>query len=368
MEPMTRLRVDTSDFPTASMRQRSMGSRYNVAASKIRSQFTRSLQSLPGKAIRLVNTRDASTPPLSFTFIDGYLYREGVEPPDPSMMQGCGLVPSRFGPTCKPNMGANCGCEYTRSCECLEYARINDARLDVHERQMLRDYEDGAMISLMGLPKRFPYSAKSGLLVSSYLGHRWPIYECNDNCACGPGCKSRVVQKGRTVGLEIFKTKHRGWGLRATENLRQGQFIDTYRGEVITRDEADRRAVRGGKSKDSYLFSLDKFMREGDHRYEIDGEFYGGPTRFINHSCEPNCVVYVVSRDKNNTFLYEIAFFALRDIAAGEELTFDYRDDDGTTDEAGSANETGEGSESGAEEDSIPCLCGAKNCRKWLWK
>lgn len=134
---------------------------------------------------------------------------------------------------------------------------------------------------------------------------------------------------------------------------------------MITREEADRRQEASGKGKDSYLFTLDKFMPNNTHLYEIDGEFYGGPSRFINHSCDPNCVVYAVSRDKNNAFLYEIAFFTFRDIEAGEELTFDYKDYDGTeqTDQ-----EEREGTDEGVEEDSIPCLCGASNCRKWLWK
>jgi histone-lysine N-methyltransferase SUV39H len=118
----------------------------------------------------------------------------------------------------------------------------------------------------------------------------------------------------------------------------------------------------GTKGKDSYLFPLDKFMSDDTHEYEIDGEFFGGPSRFINHSCDPNCVVYVVSRNKNNPYLYEIAFFAWRDIDAGEELTFNYRDHEGNEEERR------EGTDEDVEEDSIPCLCGAQNCRKWLWK
>jgi histone-lysine N-methyltransferase SUV39H len=196
------------------MKERSKTSRFNIAANKIRSQFVRSLELLPGKPVKLVNTRDTSTPPLSFTFIDDYVYREGVEPPDPAMMQGCGLVPTiHDGQTCRPNMGLNCGCQYTRTCECLEYAKIDETRLKDHEIARWQDYEQGLIVPLMGLPKRFPYSKDTGLLVKAYLGQRWPIYECNDNCACGPICKSRIVQKGRTVGLEIFRTKNRGWGM-----------------------------------------------------------------------------------------------------------------------------------------------------------
>jgi histone-lysine N-methyltransferase SUV39H len=140
--------------------------------------------------------------------------------------------------------------------------------------------------------------------------------------------------------------------------LRQGEFIDTYRGEVITDEEAKLREETGDKDKDSYLFSLDKFLDENGTCYVVDGQHFGGPSRFINHSCDPNCGIYTVSYDKNNTFLYELAFFAIHDIAPGEELTFDYK--------YGMEDKEQQGED--VENDSIPCRCESRNCRKWLWK
>lgn len=125
------------------------------------------------------------------------------------------------------------------------------------------------------------------------------------------------------------------------------------------------RSSTAAKGKDSYLFTLDKFsddLPEDEAPYEIDGEFVGGPSRFINHSCDPNCAVYAVCKDKNNLFQYDLAFFALRYIPPGEELTFDY---------LASSGELTEDEEppSGSQKDPpIPCLCDSKNCRKILWK
>jgi histone-lysine N-methyltransferase SUV39H len=96
-------------------------------------------------------------------------------------------------------------------------------------------------------------------------------------------------------------------------------------------------------------------FRPEDEEYVIDGQNFGGPSRFINHSCDPNCGIYVVSYDKNNLFLYELAFFATQDIPKGMELTFDYAP----------GNETQDGQ---VEADSVPCRCGSDKCRKWLWK
>jgi len=193
------------------MQHCSRNSRYNIAASKIRSQFIRGLQSIRGKRVHLVNTRDMLTPSLGFRFIDSHIYREGIAPLTSAEIKGCGSQKTR-GQMCRPNMGGNCGCEYTRACECLEFAMIDRKRLNDEEALEWKSREQELLDIVMGLPKRFPYSKDTNLLVAHYLEQRWPIYECNENCACGPGCKSRVVQRGRTVGLEVFRTKNRGWG------------------------------------------------------------------------------------------------------------------------------------------------------------
>jgi hypothetical protein len=45
-----------------------------------------------------------------------------------------------------------------------------------------------------------------------------PIWECNEYCGCDlSACPNRVVQRGRTVGLDIFKTKEKGWGVRTID-------------------------------------------------------------------------------------------------------------------------------------------------------
>jgi hypothetical protein len=169
----------------------------------------------------------------------------------------------------------------------------------------------------------------------------------------GVGLKSQIESLRLTLS-----------GLRCTEALEQGQFIDNYLGEVIIKEEADRRSKAAAKGKDSYLFTLDKFQDDlTEDPYEIDGEFVGGPSRFINHSCDPNCAVYAVCCDKNNLYQYDLAFFALRDIKPREELTFDY------IGESSAGDEEGEEEISSSQNDPpIPCLCGSKNCRRILWK
>ncbi|KAE9981449.1 hypothetical protein EG328_011600 [Venturia inaequalis] len=352
---------NTTIFPSKVLRDRALRLRKNTKAAddKIRLEFLRGLKKIKGKKpVNLVNTRDTSTPLLSFKFVDDYQYGCGIEPPMPEAMEGC--------QSCRPNMGGSCGCEYTKMCECLEFARVDEKKLDDQQRKQYKRLSD-KKVSTMGLPKRFPYSKDTGYLVTFYLESNYAIFECNDNCGCsvkhgeaGHACKTRVVQNGRQVGLEIFRTTDRGW-----EALAAGQFIDTYLGEVITGEEADRRSSTAAKGKDSYLFTLDKFLADledlAQEPYVIDGEFVGGPSRFINHSCDPNCAVYAVCKDKNNLYQYDLAFFALRHIRPGEELTFDYLALSGELEEE-------ENPSSSQKDPPIKCLCNSKNCRKILWK
>ena len=81
--------------------------------------------------------------------------------------------------------------------------------------------------------------------------------------------------------------------------------------------------------------------------------------RFINHSCEPNlCVVPV--RLMNSGIVPHAALFALRDIEAMEELSYDYN---GSVDKELASSMGGPGDESISE---YVCYCGAGRCRGFL--
>jgi histone-lysine N-methyltransferase SUV39H len=351
--------MDISRVSEHEMTRAALHGKVETSLRFIRSEYIRRLKKLPGPSIHIHNVVDASTPSLGFKYVSSYVLSKGTYKMAKDGQPGC--------QRCSPHMGRDIGCEYTKVCDCLEYAAVDEQRItDPEMKKAFEKYKmDGK--NAMGFPKKFPYYAgdvkiqKPGCLVPFYLNSRHPIYECNDNCRCGPNCRNRNVQFGRKVELEIFKTKSgRGWGLRCREDLHEGQFIDTYRGEVITDAEATKREEASSKTKASYLYSLDKFAATEEYEqkdlYVVDGEFMGGPTKFMNHSCQPNCRQYTVSYNKNDAKLYDLAFFTCRFIPAGEELTFDYldKDDDGPIDEP-----TGE--------DAVPCLCGAAKCRKWLW-
>ncbi|EGP91915.1 SET domain-containing protein [Zymoseptoria tritici IPO323] len=367
--------VNATRLPTPAMLEAALKTATPESERAIRDAFVEKLKSLRG--VTLENDVDSSTPSLNFTFIKEYVLREGVSAQDPSMFEGC--------TKCKPDMGQNVGCEYTQKCGCLEYAAVDEQALQSRNPEMYEEYlrvKENQGFQRPDLPKRFPYTKPSigdtvpQRLVTYYRDHRHAVYECNDNCACGPRCKSRLVQKGRRVPLIIFKTPDRGWAVKCGIALQQGQFIDTYLGEVITSEETDRREENAGQEKASYLYSLDKFVGDpvpgegtvltSDDCYVIDGQHWGNVTRFINHSCDPNCRQYTVSYDKNNILLYNLAFFAYTDIPAGTELTFDYMDKDEMEVEDAILYREQILSDP-ANQDRVRCNCGSVKCRGVMW-
>lgn len=171
-------------------------------------KFEQKLAEIPGPKVNFVNNFNGKVPSLNLQFIDVCQPHEGVLKSDPATIIGC--------QSCRPNMGQGKGCQYTRKCECLEYAAVDKGRLTEEERSQFDEIERVGYGDTSGFPKRFPYfctGARAGCLVPFYLESNRVIYECNPNCPCGSHCKTRVVQKGRTIPLTIFKTVNCGWGM-----------------------------------------------------------------------------------------------------------------------------------------------------------
>ena len=151
--------------------------------------------------------------------------------------------------------------------------------------------------------------------------------------------------------------------------MKKGQFIDTYRGEIISTEEADKRGKQLASGHPNFLFDFDKFAEteyfDESRQYVCDGMYMGSPARFINHSCDPNCRMYTVSYNHNDRNIYELAFFACEAIPKGTELTFDYSDEEDPiiiTDNMADDMEREQGYRP------VRCFCGASDCRRYFFK
>lgn len=212
------------------------------------------------------------------------------------------------------------------------------------------DYDDAKDINGKPMHGRFPYDEKGRIILEEgYL-----VYECNHMCSCSRTCPNRVLQNGVRVKLEVFKTEKKGWALRAGEAILRGTFVCEYIGEVLDEEKANKRRRRYGNEGCNYLYEIDAHINdisrliEGQVRHVIDATIYGNVSRFINHSCSPNLVNHQVLVESMDSQRAHIGLYASRDIALGEELTFNYR----------YKLLPGEG---------YPCHCGASNCRGRLY-
>lgn len=110
--------------------------------------------------------------------------------------------------------------------------------------------------------------------------------------------------------LSLRRSPIHGRGVFARVPIPAGTRLVEYAGERITPAEADARYPDEGEgSYHTFLFQIDDDL-------VIDASRGGNLARWINHSCEPNCDAVVEGK--------RIYIESLRDIAAGEELSYDY--------------------------------------------
>ncbi|KAK3525485.1 hypothetical protein QTP86_032367 [Hemibagrus guttatus] len=81
------------------------------------------------------------------------------------------------------------------------------------------------------------------------------VYECNALCRCDPRlCSNRLVQHGLQLRLEVFMTRHKGWGLRCLDDMSKGTFVCVFTGKVVKDEVVNAESAMSGNE---YLANLD---------------------------------------------------------------------------------------------------------------
>ncbi|PVD31080.1 hypothetical protein C0Q70_10357 [Pomacea canaliculata] len=146
--------------------------------------------------------------------------------------------------------------------------------------------------------------------------NRMLMYECHPQvCPAKESCHNQRFQKRQYPDLLPYRTESRGWGLKTLMDIKKGQFVIEYVGDLVDEDECKRRIAQAHEENitNFYMLTLDK-------NRIIDAGPKGNYSRFMNHSCEPNLETqkWTVNGD------IRVGLFTLKDIPAGSELTFNY--------------------------------------------
>lgn len=143
--------------------------------------------------------------------------------------------------------------------------------------------------------------------------NRSMLYECEANCS--KNCTNKTIQTSIPHSFEVFITRDKGWGVRANAYIESGSFIIQYVGDVISEHEFKNR-LNTQYSSDVHHYGI--YLEAG---FVVDARDMGNESRFVNHSCWPNCEIqkWIVKG------LPCVAIFSLRSISPGEELTIDYK-------------------------------------------
>lgn len=139
--------------------------------------------------------------------------------------------------------------------------------------------------------------------------------------------------------LQVRRSGVHGKGVFALVDIPRGARIIEYVGEVISWDEAQRRHPHDPSDPNhTFYFHV-------DDQHVIDALHGGNASRWINHSCSPNC-----KADEQDGRIFITARRAIR---AGEELNYDYGlvIDEPLTPEL---------------KADYPCHCGSRRCRGTL--
>jgi uncharacterized protein len=150
---------------------------------------------------------------------------------------------------------------------------------------------------------------------------------------------SKTAKPSDSRRIQTRRSGVHGKGVFALVDMAEGETVIEYVGEIISWPEAQRRHPHDPQDPNhTFYFHVDE-------EHVIDALFGGNSSRWINHSCDANC-----EADEQDGRIF---IKARRNIAAGEELNYDYGL---IIDERYTPKLKAE----------YPCWCGTKKCRGTL--
>ncbi len=176
------------------------------------------------------------------------------------------------------------------------------------------------------------------------------VFACGARCACGGRCAVAAPPPAARLRLRRAGPA-KGLGLFADAPLEAGALVGEYFGEYVTRPAAAARlaAYDAAARGHALLVARERLPSGAALRAAVDATRRGGAAAFANHACgAPARNAEAVLLRPAGALAPRVALFALRGVAAGEELCFSY------------------GAPGGGGGLARRCACGAAACRGLL--
>ncbi|KAF1767578.1 hypothetical protein GCK72_007537 [Caenorhabditis remanei] len=197
--------------------------------------------------------------------------------------------------------------------------------------------------------KVYSYNIDGRLNLSGYnFEQERIVIECSDACGCSKKCPCRALQRGQQkVVVVYYEDELRGFGMRAAEKIKEGDFVCEYVGDIKVAKENQ----KGKKRDESYDAALTVFDKE----LAICSANIGNISRFMAHACSPSATfMEAYSRESEaGPVVPRIGVYALKDIEVGEEITISYFGKKLLLEATQEAKMTGKGTKCGCKERGV---------------
>nr|XP_028699896.1 histone-lysine N-methyltransferase SETD2 isoform X5 [Macaca mulatta] len=262
--------------------------------------------------------------------------RVEVEQGETSVPPGSALV----GPSCvmddfrDPQRWKECAKQGKMPC----YFDLIEENVYLTERKKNKSHRDIKRMQCECTPLSKDERAQGEIACGEDCLNRLLMIECSSRCPNGDYCSNRRFQRKQHADVEVILTEKKGWGLRAAKDLPSNTFVLEYCGEVLDHKEFKARVKEYARNKNIHYY----FMALKNDEI-IDATQKGNCSRFMNHSCEPNCETQKWTVNGQ----LRVGFFTTKLVPSGSELTFDYQ-----------FQRYGK--------EAQKCFCGSANCRGYL--
>ena len=225
--------------------------------------------------------------------------KETLHGKEPLLSRHVGWIPYHKGSAIRNKAAGYCGA-FVRFAFCLP--------CDVREEVYAKPPTYWHMHSLQYRPNRPPRIARTGdvcqctgfcgndcinhMLYTECYGDATKNNNNSTNCHVGAKCGNCQIMQLRSAKRKPKREQGRGWGLIAVEKIGKGDLVQEYVGEVVdaeTKEDILKKWARDHPNDPNfYVMSLSK-------GWFIDAREVANLSRFINHSCDPNCVLLPIN-------------------------------------------------------------------------